>query len=76
MLRTTVSGIALLLLMFSIFALTHEIQPVKASISDASSSPVMCTLPRWLLAFLFIIAVLTVGNFIILLLLWLKRKSE
>lgn len=41
--------------------------------------PVLCELPRWLLAFLFILAVLVGANLVVtvvFLLWWLKRKSE
>jgi hypothetical protein len=78
MLRKTIFGI-LSLLVFSMFVLTHEIRPVRALISDTPSPPVMCELPRWLLAFLFILIVLAGGNLAIIvafLLRKFKRKSE
>ena len=73
-LRKTASGIILLSLVFSVFVLTCEIHPVKAS----TSMPETCELPRWLPAFLFILIVLTGGILVILVvfLLRCRKKAE
>jgi hypothetical protein len=75
---------ALLLLVLSVFALTLETHFVKASgaeifVRSTSSVPVTCELPRWLLAIIFIVSVLTGGNLVaivVFLLWWRKKKAE
>ena len=72
--RKTASAIILLSLTFSVFTLTYEIHPVKAS----TSIPDTYELPNWLSAFLFVLIVLAGGILVILviLLFWCRRKSE
>jgi ABC-type microcin C transport system permease subunit YejB len=81
-LKKTYLGMTLLLLVLSVFALTLETRPVKASgaeifVWSTSSVPVACELPKWLLAIIFVVAVLAGGNLvaIVVFLLWCRKKK-
>jgi len=70
----TVLGMILLSILFSIFVLTLLIYPVVGS----DSLPGACDLPRWLLAFIFVMTVLAGGILAVMVvfLVWWRRKPS